>query len=136
MAYEVFTRTAVRVDEPHVSFVPDGRMALNAAAARLLTGAGVRSVLLLWDSSNSRVALKAAAKTDKNSYAVSIARDSHSGTLRAKAFFGYIGWVARTRKMLPATWSEKDKMFEVKIPRECVKSATNKDAKQKANVAQ
>ena len=46
MAYEVFKRTGVRVEEPALSLVPDGRIALNAAAVRVLTQAGVKSVLL------------------------------------------------------------------------------------------
>ena len=116
MAYEVFKRTTVRVEEPCLSLVPDGRIAFNAAAVRILAGAGVKSVLLLWDKSSNRIALKATAKGDKNSYAVSVVRDSHSGSLRAKAFFGHIGWNAPKRMMLPATWNEKDKMFEITLP--------------------
>ena len=135
MAYEVFKRTAVRVEEPSLSLVPDGRIALNAAAARILTEAGVKSVLLLWDKTNNKVALKAAAKSGKNSYAVSIVRDSHSGSLRAKSFLGHIGWRAPKRTMLPATWSEKDKMFEITLPQEYVSPATDRDPKRKAKMA-
>lgn len=120
MAYEVFKRTGVRVAEPSVSLVPDGRIALNAAAVRVLTEAGVKSVLLLWDKATNKLALKAASKGDKNSYAVSIVRNSHSGSLRTKAFLGHIGWSAPTRTALPATWSEKDKMFEITLPEEFV----------------
>jgi hypothetical protein len=125
MAYEVFTRTAIRVDEPSLSLVPDGRIALNAAAARILAEAGVKSVLLLWDSNNKRVALKATAKGDKNAYAVSILRDSHSGSLRAKSFLSHIGWNAPKRTMLPATWNGKEKMLEITLPNEQFSSATN-----------
>jgi hypothetical protein len=135
MAYEVFKRTAVRVEEPSLSLVPDGRIALNAAAVRILTEAGVKSVLLLWDKTNNKVALKAAAKSDKNSYAVSIVRDSHSGSLRAKSFLGHIGWNAPKRTMLPATWNEKDKMFEIALPQEYISSAMSGDPKRKAKMA-
>jgi len=135
MAYEVFKRTAVRVEEPSLSLVPDGRIALNAAAVRILTEAGVKSVLLLWDKANNKVALKAAAKSDKNSYAVSIVRDSHSGSLRAKSFLGHIGWSAPKRTMLPATWNEKDKMFEITLPQEYLSSAMSGDPKRKAKMA-
>ncbi len=132
MAYEVFKRTGVRVEEPALSLVPDGRIALNAAAVRVLTQAEVKSVLLLWDKTNNRVALKAAAKGDKNAYAVSIVRDSHSGSLRAKSFLGHIGWSAPKRTLLPATWSEKERMFEITLPQEHISSASGADAKRKS----
>ena len=135
MAYEVYKRTAVRVDEPSLSLVPDGRIAFNAAAVRILTEAGVKSVLLLWDKTNNKVALKATAKNERNSYAVSIVRDSHSGSLRAKSFLNHIGWRAPKRTMLPATWNEKDKMFEITLPQEFVSSAMSGDPKRKAKMA-
>ena len=135
MAYEVFKRTSVRVEEPALSLVPDGRIALNAAAVRVLTQARVKSVLLLWDKTSNRVALKDAAKGDKNAYAVSIVRDSHSGSLRAKSFLAHIGWSAPKRMMLPATWNEKQKMFEITLPQEHINSATSPDAKRKSKTA-
>jgi hypothetical protein len=135
MAYEVFKRTAVRVEEPALSLVPDGRIALNAAAVRVLNQAGVKSVVLLWDKTNNRVALKAAAKTDKNSYAVSIVRDSHSGSLRAKSFLTHIGWSAPKRTMVPATWNEKEKMLEIVLPHEYFASKPASSPQQKARTA-
>ena len=135
MAYEVFRRTGVRVEEPALSLVPDGRIALNAAAVRVLNGAGVKSVLLLWDKTSHRVALKAASKGDKNAYAVSIVRDSHSGSLRAKAFLAHIGWSAPKRTMLPAVWNEKEKMFEIILPEEYVTPTTNSDTRRKLKPA-
>jgi hypothetical protein len=123
MAYEVFRRTGVRVEEPTLSLVPDGRIALNAAAVRILAQASVKFVLLLWDSSSRSVALKAATKGDKNAYTVSIASNTHSGSLRAKSFFDHIGWTAPKRTMLPATWNESEKMFEITLP------ATNSDTR-------
>jgi hypothetical protein len=135
MAYEVFKRTGVRVEEPALSLVPDGRIALNAAAVRVLSEAGVKSVLLLWDKTNNRVALKAATKGDKNAYAVSIVRDSHSGSLRARSFFGHIGWSAPKRTLLPATWNAQEKMLEITLPQEHVGSAPSPDVKRKSKTA-
>lgn len=123
MAYEVFERTGARVEEPAISIVPDGRIALNAALARILANARVESVLLLWDKANNKVALKAASKSDKNAYAVSIVRGSYSGSLRAKSFLSHIGWIAPKRTMVPATWNEKEKIIEVILPSECIGSA-------------
>ncbi|SRR6266851_4715720 len=134
MAYEVFRRTGVRVEAPTLSIVPDGRIAINAAAARILAEAGVKSALLLWDKANHKVAIKAAQKGDKNAYSVSLAPDSHSGHIRAKAFLSYIGWSAHQREMLPATWNEREKMFEITLPSEYVGSEKGGDPKRKPKI--
>lgn len=116
MPYELFERTSVRVGTPSVSLVPDGRMVFNAAAARILRAAGVKAVTLLWDEANSKMALKAAPRGDRNSYAVSVGK-SYSGALRAMSFLSHIGWRPSKRTTLPAPWNEKEKMFEVTLPR-------------------
>ena len=117
MAYELFKRTGARVETPTLSIVPDGRIAINAAAVRIAREARITSVLLLWDSTNHRLALKAAQRGDKNSYAVSIERSS-SGSLRAKSFLSHIGWKASKREMIPVVWNEKERMFEATLPLE------------------
>jgi hypothetical protein len=122
MAYEVFKRTGARVETPTISIVPDGRIAINAAAVRIVRDARITSVLLLWDATNHRLAMRAAQRGDKNSYAVSIAPSSHSGSLRAKSFLSYIGWKARKREMIPAVWNEKERMFEASLPTEHLES--------------
>jgi hypothetical protein len=116
MAYEVFKRTGARVESPAISIVPEGRIAINAAVARIFVSFGIKSVLLLWDASGHKLAIKAAQKGDKNAYAVSIAPASHSGSLRAKSFLSYIGWNAPKREMILATWNEKEKMIEATLP--------------------
>jgi hypothetical protein len=118
MAYEVYKRSGARVESPTLSIVPEGRIAINAAAARIFVSLGIKSVLLLWDRASRKVALKAAAKADKNAYAVSIAPASHSGSLRAKSFLSYIGWNAAKREMIPAIWNEKERMLEATLPLE------------------
>jgi hypothetical protein len=117
MAYEVFKRTSVRVEEPTLSVAPDGRIALNAAAARALAEAGVKSVLLLWDKVNGKLAIKAAPRGDRNAYVVSFTRGKQAGTLRAKLFLNHIGWSAPRRETLAATWDPKEGMLEVTLPR-------------------
>lgn len=118
MAYEVFKRTGARVETPTLSIVPDGRIVINAATVRIVRENRIVSVLLLWDASNHRLALKATHRGDKNSYAVSVSASSHSGSLRAKAFLSHIGWNARKREMIPAVWNEKERMFEATLPLE------------------
>jgi hypothetical protein len=75
MAYEVFKRTGVRVEQPALALTPDGRIALNATATRVLVEAEVKTVLLLWDSENHKVAIKPVPKGDKNAYTVSLVSD-------------------------------------------------------------
>jgi hypothetical protein len=117
MAYELFQKKNIRIDTPAITIVPDGTIAVNAAAVRILVAAGVRSVLLLWDKENCMLAIKAADKKDKNSFVVSIVRNS-SGKLRVKAFMNHIGWNAQQRETLPTTWNSREKMFEVTLPME------------------
>jgi hypothetical protein len=123
MAYEVYTRSRVRVEAPSVSIRPDGRVAINAAATRILEAAGIKSVLLLWDKASYRMAIKSTSKGDKNAYVVSFAPEGHSSTIRAKSFFSYVGWGAPRREMLPASWNASDKMFEIMLPPAFLKPA-------------
>jgi|SRR5580704_3340002 hypothetical protein len=117
MAYEVFKRTAARVDTPTVSIVPNGRIAINAAVVRLFKQARISFVQLLWDDKNRRMALKATQKNDRNAYAVSFS-EGRSGSLRAKSFLAHIRWKARNRERLSAIWNEKELMLEVTLPSE------------------
>jgi len=114
VAYEVFKRTGARVDTPAVSIGQSGKISLNAAAVRILREAGVKSVLLLWDKTNRKIAIKESQKGDKNTFAASITRST--GAIRAKAFVSHIGWGARQREKLPAIWNAAEKMFEIVLP--------------------
>lgn len=116
MAYEVFERTAVRVEDPTLAITPDGTIVFNAAASRILVGAGVKAVLLLWDKNTNKFAVKATSKGDRNAYAVSAVHGRPSRSLRAKLFLNYIGWGANRRESLPVTWNEKEKMLETILP--------------------
>ena|ERR1700676_3231335 len=131
MSYEVFKRTAARVETPTVSLVPDGRISLNAATCRILAEAGTKFVLLLWDGTNNKMALKAAHKGDKNTYAVSLGPGRHSGSLRAKTFLNHIGWSATKRERLSATWDERERMFEITLPLHHLGADKGADSKRK-----
>jgi|SRR5256885_16650993 len=132
MAYEVYQRTGVRVETPALSFTPDGRIALNSAAVRLFSEAGLRAVILLWDKSSNKLGLKAVPKSDKNSYVVSMAKGKHSGSLRTKTFFDYIGLKIQKRTTLSATWNPFEKMFEVTLPQEYLGSKNRGESERKA----
>ncbi|MFZ0815161.1 MAG: hypothetical protein WAM78_06560 [Candidatus Sulfotelmatobacter sp.] len=116
-----------------LSITPDGRITINAAAVRIARDARITSVLLLWDRVNHRLALKAAQRGDKNSYALSIVAASHSGSLRAKSFLGHIGWKAHKRETMSIIWNEKEKMFEVTLPLEHLESEPSSVKRSGAN---
>ena len=114
MGYELFERSSIRVEEPTISIGASGLL-LNAAASRLMREAGARAAWLLYDKAAHKIALKAAPKAESNAYAISFT-GQRSGSIRAKAFLAHIGWNAPKRKMLLATWNEKEKMLEVRLP--------------------
>jgi|SRR5215831_5157432 len=115
MPYQVFHKTATRVETPALTIRSSGRIAINAAATRILLAARVQSVLLLWDSANRKMALQAAPKGDQNAFRVSASRQN-AGSVRAKAFLKHIGWKAAQPMRFTATWNDKEKMLEIKLP--------------------
>ena len=115
MAYEVYQRSNFRTEEPALSLVPDGRIALNVAATRRMAEAGVKSVLLLWDSQKRKIAIRAAPLGDKNAYVVSYAGHNRA-TLAAKSFFAYVGWKSGKRQKVRAAWDPKLRMLEASLP--------------------
>jgi len=90
----------------------------------------MKSVLLLWDEINSKFAIKAAPKGDRNAYAVSFTRNREGGSLRAKMFISHIGWTPVRRERLEATWDPREKMLEAVVPRKFVSSNSNRETKQ------
>jgi hypothetical protein len=116
VAYELFERTTVRVDTPALSIAPQGKVAINAPACRLLIEAGIKTVVILWDKATNRMAIKAAPKGEKNSFTVTFTGGNHSGSFAAKAFLRHIGWNAPKREQLATTWNAAEKMFETTLP--------------------
>jgi len=96
--------------------VPEGRITLNAAACRVLMAADIKTVVVLWDKTDNKMAIKAAQEGERNSFAISFTGESHSGSLTVKSFFQHIGWHATDRQALPTTWNASEKMFEVTLP--------------------
>jgi hypothetical protein len=124
VAYELFKRTSIRVDTPILAIGPGGRIRINAAGCRLLAEAGVKTVVILWDKAANRMAVKAAPKGEKNSFAVSFAGGHNSGTIVVKSFLSHIGWNATKTELLPTTWNAAEKMFEATLPPSCFSSGT------------
>ncbi len=132
MAYETFERSSFRVEDPTLSILPDGRIALNAAASRLFQGAGFKAVRILWDKHKCGIALQGVNKGDKNSYSLAFSR-GRSASISPKAFLTYIGWISTKRQTLPARWEPKQKMLEAELPSKFVRNHEQKAMDQETN---
>jgi len=121
VAYELFERSAVRVDTPALSVAPGGRVNVNAAACRLLREAGIKTIVILWDRLNNKMALRAAPNDEKNSFTITFGTN-YSGSFRAKSFFDHIGWRATEMIVLSAKWNASEKMLEVSLPAQTFRS--------------
>jgi hypothetical protein len=135
VAYETFERTTVRVEDPVITVCPirDGRIALNAAAARLLEQAGVKAVKILWDKTTCGIALEAARKSDPNAYLISLGDRVHQATLSAKTFLRHIGWSSDRRQTVAAKWNEQQKMLEATLPSQFVRLSEKKENTREGN---
>ena len=120
VAYETFERKSVRVEDPAIAVTPNGRIAVNAPAARLFEKAGVKTVTILWDKATCGIALQAAPKGNKDSYALTFADGYSSATLAARTFLRYIGWSSDVRQVVAATWNTQQKMLEARLPNQFV----------------
>ncbi len=115
VAYETFERRVTRTDDPALSILADGRIALNAAATRLFQGAGATAARLLWDKEKRGIALQATEKGDKNSYSIYFSR-GRSAFISAKTFLPYIGWSSDRGQTVPARWNAQLRMLEAELP--------------------
>lgn len=119
MAYETFERRVTRTEEPALSILTDGRIALNAAATRLFQGAGAMAVKILWDKAKCGIALQAAKRGEKNSYSIYFSR-GRSAFISAKTFLPFIGWSADQKQTVPGRWNAQQKMLEAELPAQFV----------------
>ena len=118
MAYTPFERKPFRSESATISIAPKGQMRFSAAACRVLQGAGIQYVILLWDSANGRMAIKGVAKPASSTFAITFS--AAAGSFRAKSFLDYIRWRPTETKTLPTNWNTAEKMYEVLLPREYV----------------
>lgn len=73
--YEVFEKKATRSGFPAVSITPAGKLDLNAAAVRKFREAAAENVLLLWDKTHRKIAIRVISKRDTRSFKVSYFRN-------------------------------------------------------------
>lgn len=132
MPYEVFTRKQHRIQSPAVSIHPAGRMYFNQEATSQLQAAGVKRILLLWDKEHCRLGLKSATKSDKRAYNIAFSYKGSGAGVTAKQFLKWINYDTTPGTLtIEAEWNDKEKMFEVTIPREKVGKETSSKEKGK-----
>lgn len=121
MAYEIFTRKVMRTTAPSVTFTKTGRLALNAAAAKLVMDQGTDLVLLLWDPLAKSVAVRPIhKKDDPRAYKVRVSGRPGKGKtsgFHAATFFDFIGFdfKARGTQAFPAQWDADQGLLEFSV---------------------
>jgi hypothetical protein len=123
MPYEVFTRKTPRLGTPMVTFSKIGQVAFNQSAARILQKAAIESILLLWDASDNKLALKSTSnKKDVRAYRLRYNEKANGAGFSAKTFLDHAGIDYSERKPLTIDINPDMEMFlEVKIPESMMK---------------
>ena len=118
MAYEVFTRKTPRMGTPTITFSKIGQIAFNQSASRILQKAAIESILLLWDSSEGKLAIKSTSnKKDVRAYRLRYNDKGNGAAFSAKTFLDHVGIDYSERKPIPIDINPDLEMFvEVKIP--------------------
>jgi hypothetical protein len=123
VSLEMYTRkSSRRVDSPAIAVTPTWRLALNAAATRLLAEAGIKSVILFWDASKCRLVMRAAERGAANSFRVTSNRGNSSAAVAVIGFLKYIEWNAQERQTVQAKWNASERMLEATLPSEFIGS--------------
>lgn len=119
MSYEIFEGKSIRRSrDPAITVLKVGRLGLNAAATEFIIRAGAEAVLLLFDRTNRRMALKPIKGTDdKRAYQVAFDKHSRGSGLNAGAFLNYAGVkYEKGSTSYPATWDPRGQMLEIELP--------------------
>lgn len=119
MAYEIFTRKIARMGTPTMSFSKIGQIRFNQAAARILQREAIEYVLLLWDSSASKLAIKQTAnKKDQRAYRIRFAEKNNGAGFSAKTFMDHIGidYTSERRSLQVDINPNAEYVIEFKIP--------------------
>jgi hypothetical protein len=126
MPYEVFTRKTSRLGTPSVTFTKLGQIAFNVSAAAILRKHAIESVLLLWDSAESKLAVKTTSnKKDTRAYRIRYNEKGNGASFSAKTFLDYAAIDYSVRKPIPIEINPDMEMFvEVAVPESMMKKKT------------
>src|ERR1039457_767215 len=123
MPYEIFTRKTPRMGNPFMSFSKIGQISFNQTAARVLQKAAIENMLLMWDASEGKLALKSTSnKKDPRAYRLRYNEKGNGASFSAKTFLDHVGIDYSDRRPIPIDINPDNEMFlEVKLPTECLK---------------
>lgn len=116
MPFEVFSRYGNRINRPPtLAIAKQGRIQLNKAAAELLgTPDAIKWVLLMWDKSANKIAIRPLRTKDKRAYKINF-NPNGGAALSAKSFVEFIGYDRDATKWFPARWNETEKALEADL---------------------
>ena len=119
MAYKLFDNKAAKFDSPQLT-LRSGKIAFNADAGDIFSGAGAKFVHFLWDAEARRLAMRAVGKKDGPAFKVTFVKGRRGGTISAQSFLKYIQWHADGPITVSASWNDMEHMLEASLPREHV----------------
>lgn len=123
MAYEIFTRKVPRMGNPVLSFSKIGTFSFNQTACRVLQKEAIEHVLLLWDSTANKIAIKSTSnKKDPRAYRIRFNSKGNGASFSAKTFLDYVGIDFSERRSMPVEITPNSEyIVELKIPEEFFK---------------
>jgi hypothetical protein len=118
MAYEVFERKTPRLGIPMLSFSKIGQISFNQSASRIFQKETIETILLLWDASDRKLAMKVTSnKKDPRAYTIRINDKGNGASFSAKTFLDHAGIDYSQRKAIPININVNSEYFlEVAIP--------------------
>jgi hypothetical protein len=124
MGYEIFEKVYPSKSlAPTMTISPLGRCSLNRAAAEMLNKDAVESVLLLWDKSNRKFALKP-ARNDARSFPIRYSKKRKGESVVVGAAFSgvmflkHIGYDFTKTGTYPIARNDAGTMYEAELPAE------------------
>ena len=126
MSYEVFERKTIRKGVPMMSFSKIGQIVFNQAASAILSKETIETVLVLWDKSAKKLALKSTSnKKDARTYIIRFNPNGNGASFSCKTFLDFIGIDQTERRALPVEINTNNEYFvEIAIPDEFFKKGT------------
>ena len=121
---EWFTKKTPRLGSPLLSFSKLGQVTFNQTAARILQKEPVEYILIGWDPTESKIAMKAIAnKQDPRAYKIRYNPKGNGASFSAKTFLDYAGIDYSERKAIPIEINTNAEVFlDVKVPETLLKN--------------
>jgi hypothetical protein len=135
MPIEWFTRKTPRMGSPVLSFSKIGGITFNQTAARVLQKVPIEHILLGWDHTENKIAMKAIVNKDPRAYRIRYNEKGNGASFSAKTFLDHAGIDYSERKAIPIDINPEAEVFlEVKIPDTVLKNKPTEPHGQESTV--